>query len=309
MSIFFLYWVLFLWSRLSLANMVTKSTKLCVAISGANGFVAKTLRKSLQEQNIGFIGLARKNFKKYPNETKIITKDFAEKKLPTRLLHCNAFIHLIGVGKQNRFSNFENTNVNLTKKIIKLCKKAKIKKIIFNSGLGVSKYSKTDYFISKYKAEQEIINSGLDYTIFRPSYIIGKNDLLTKNLKKQKKNGIIQIPGSGQYVFQPIFVGDVAEIILQSITSKKFSCKIIDLVGPKIISYNKFIKLFAGSTKTKKINLETAYYDAIHGSRNYDVDDLNLLIGSFIGNYKKLKKLSGLNFTSFQKILDSCSSS
>ena len=68
----------------------------------------------------------------------------------------------------------------MTKKIIKLCKKTKIKKIIYISGLGVTSKSTSAYFISKYKAEQEIIKSGLDYTILRASYIIGKNDSLTK---------------------------------------------------------------------------------------------------------------------------------
>ena len=63
---------------------------------------------------------------------------------------------------------------NLQKYIINMCKKAKIKKIIYASGLGVNASSSTGYFISKYRAEQLIINSGLDFSIFRPSYIVGK---------------------------------------------------------------------------------------------------------------------------------------
>jgi len=99
------------------------------------------------------------------------------------------------------------------------------------------KKTTSSYFISKLKAEQLIVNSGLDYTIFRPSYILGTDDLLSQNLKKQIKKGFITIPGSGNYKLQPISVNDVAKIILQATTSKKFSKKIIDLVGPETVSF------------------------------------------------------------------------
>ena len=48
--------------------------------------------------------------------------------------------------------------------------------------------------------------------IFRPSYIVGKNDLLTKFLKKQISNGMIEIPGSGNFLMQPIYINDVMQI-------------------------------------------------------------------------------------------------
>ena len=99
------------------------------------------------------------------------------------------------------------------------------------------------YFISKHKAEKLIVNSGINYTIFRPSYIVGKDDLFTKYLKKQMKKKIIKIPGSGAYSIQPIFINDVAKIIHLSITQMKFKNKILDLVGPEHITFEKYIKL------------------------------------------------------------------
>ena len=56
----------------------------------------------------------------------------------------------------------------------------------------------------------------------------------------------------------------------------------------------------------KKINLEHAFYDAINNpSSPYGVDDLNILLGNFKGNFKTLKKLSGLEFTQFENVLES----
>ena len=287
-----------------------EKSALNIAITGANGFVAKNLRKFLKNNKIPSVCFARKHFKNYSLETKVISSDYSENKILPKLKKCDVLVHLIGIGKQTVNSDYLPVNVELTKKIVRLCKKAKIKKIIFNSGLGVSKDTSVGYFISKYKAEQEIVNSGLDYTIFRPSYIIGKDDLLTKSLNAQIKSGKVIIPGSGNYKLQPIFVNDVAEIMLQAITSKKYSKKILDLVGPEIISFEKYVKIFINNKKVRiqKINLESAYYDAMHNPKSYfGVDDLNILVGNFIGDFNKLNKISNLNFTNFRNVLQSSS--
>ena len=149
-----------------------------VAVTGANGFVGKNVRKFLYKNKVRVLGISRKNFVKYSTETKAQSKNLLEQRLQKKLKNYDALVHLIGIGVESSGSTFEEINVNLTKNTIKLCKKSGIKKIIYISGLGVSKNNTSSYFASKYKAEQEIINSGLDYTIFRASYIIGKTCLL-----------------------------------------------------------------------------------------------------------------------------------
>ncbi|RDJ32122.1 MAG: NAD-dependent epimerase/dehydratase family protein [Crenarchaeota archaeon] len=280
-----------------------------IAITGATGFVGKNLRKFLSKQNIPVVAIGRKNFLTYKNEIKVVTKNYSED-LSSKLINCSCMVHLVGVGKQTFDNNYHDINFLLTKKILQISKKAKIKKIIFNSGLGASKNSTTDYFISKYLAEQEIIKSGLDYTIFRPSYIIGTSDHLSKNLKKQIRSGVIKIPGSGNFPLQPISINDVVKILFYAATSKKYSNKLLDLVGSEIISYEKFVKLFVSSTKTiiKKTDIEIAYRDAIRNpTSQYGVDDLHILVGNFIGSSKKLKQISNLEFESFRNILKSSS--
>ena len=278
-----------------------------IAITGATGFVAKNLRKFLSKQNIPVVAIGRKNFSIYKNEIKVITNNYSDD-LSSKLNHCSCMIHLVGVGKQTFDNNFYEINFLLTKKILEMSKKSKIPKIIFNSGLGASKNSTTDYFISKYLAEQEIINSGLDYTVFRPSYIIGTNDHLSKNLKKQIRSGVIKIPGSGNFPLQPISINDVVKILYHAATSKKYSNKLLDLVGNEIITYEKFVKLFVLSKKSiiKKINIEIAYRDAIRNpTSQYGVDDLHILVGNFISNSKKLKQIYNLDLENFRNILKS----
>lgn len=279
-----------------------------VVVTGASGFVAKNVRKYLSDNNIKLVSLSRKDFKKFKNEIKIITKNYDEKIILSKLKNSDALIHLVGIGKQTIDNDYNLIHVELTKKIINLCKKSKINKIIYTSGLGVSPNTSLGYFISKYKAEKLIVDSNLDYTIFRPSYIIGKDDHLTKYLKKQIKTGQVLIPGSGNYSIQPIYIDDVVRIIFNSITQNNFGKVTLDLVGSESFAFKKYVKEFSHGTnaRIKKINLETVYHKAISNPKSeFGVDDLNLLVGDFKGDYKKLKNISKIQFSSISKLLKS----
>jgi len=279
-----------------------------IVITGASGFIARNLRKYLSEKNIKLISISRNDFKQYKNEHKVISKNYDEKNLLSKIKNSDALIHLVGIGKQSIKTDYDMINVEFTKHIVNLCKKAKIKKFVFTSGLGVSSNTSLGYFISKYKAERLIINSGLNYTIFRPSYIVGKDDQFTKYLKKQIKKGKIEIPGSGHYSIQPIFINDVVKIIFQSVLQTKFRNKIIDLVGPECITFEQYVKLFSKGTQTsiRKINLEDSYHSAITNSNSdFGVDDLNILIGNFKGNHNKLRKITEMKFQSVVELLKS----
>jgi NADH dehydrogenase len=280
-----------------------------VVITGANGFVGKKIGEFLSKNGFQVVSIVRNGKKKTINFGQVVTtKTFSENNLVSKIKGFDVLLHFIGQGKQTVNSDYEQVNVSLTKNMINLCKKAKIKKIIYISGLGTNEYTTLGYFISKYKAEQEIIHSGLDYTIFRASYIIGKyDDPLSKNLLAQMKKSKIIIPGSGNYRFQPIFIDDVAKVVLKSITENMFLNKILDLVGPQIISYNTFVRKFIGGKKIKikKIDFELAYHDALHNKGVFGVDDLSIMIGDYVGNYRKLAGLSKMKFIRYDEVLKS----
>lgn len=275
-----------------------------IVITGANGFVGKNVGTMLSQNGFKVTGIVRKGRITFGKT--VLSKDLSESNLAQKIKAATALLHFIGKGEQTVESDYQKTNVSLTRNAIELCKKSGIKKIVYISGLGVDKKTTLGYFISKYKAEQEIMRSGLDYTIFRSSYIIGTDDPLSQNLRQQIKKGTIIVPGSGNYRFQPIFISDVAKIIIKSITSKSFSNKILDLVGPQTIRYNQFVQNFAGKkTKIKKIDFEKAFHDALHNKGCFGVDDLSILVGDYVGNHKKLAKLAKMRFTICGNVLKS----
>ena len=260
------------------------SLKNIIAISGVTGFVGKNLTKYFDKNKISYLSVTRKLF---------------EKNQVPSLQQCSYFIHLVGTGTETTENSFNQANFQTTKKAIEICKRSKIKKIIYFSGLGVSKDSTSNYFISKFNAEQIIINSGIDYTIFRPSYIIGKDDYLTKNIKKQIKKKKILIPGSGKYIIQPISINDVSRIVHVALSSKKFSNKIIDLVGPKKIYFKQFVKnsITKPSIKLVRVPLKDAFLNVGSNDFPYGIEELNILLGNFEGNHQKLENLCGIKFS------------
>lgn len=287
---------------------VNKTNK--IAITGASGFVGRNVGQFLARNGFDVIGIVRKGKKRTIDFGQaVLSEDLTEKDLVSSVRGSIALMHFIGTGKQIADSDYETVNVGLTKNVVRLCKQANIKKILYNSGLGVDQKSTLGYFISKFKAEQAIMESGLDYTIFRPSYIVGNNDPLSRMLINQMKNNLITIPGSGRYRLQPILVSDVARIVTKAIHGKQFSRNVIDLVGPQIVSYNRFVRDLIGKKRIRirNVDFEKAYHDALRGKNpHYGTDDLSLLVGDYIGNHKRLAKISGIVFTKYEKMLEAC---
>jgi len=118
-------------------------------------------------------------------------------------------------------------------------------------------------------------------------------------LKKQ-----ILIPGSGKFLLQPISIDDVCKCITVGLHSSKFSNKIIDLVGPREITFQKLVtKSVSSKIKIKKINLESAYKSALNDiGFAYGVEDLNILVGNYVGNHKKLQNLCNFKFQKIESL-------
>ena len=62
---------------------MVKSLK--IVVTGSSGFIAKNLRKYLSEKNIELISISRNDFKNFKFETKIISKNYDEKKLVKKI--------------------------------------------------------------------------------------------------------------------------------------------------------------------------------------------------------------------------------
>lgn len=149
-----------------------------------------------------------------------------------------AVVHLASVIDRKDEQDFRKVNIEGTKNVVDLCKKNKVKRLIFLSSLKVFSRLNNLYNESKKEAEKIIISSGVPYIILRPSMVYGPGD--KKNIKillKLSKTFPI-MPGL-KFRMQLLFVDDLAKIIMGSLILPPN--QIINIAG-RTVSYMDLLK-------------------------------------------------------------------
>lgn len=165
-------------------------------------------------------------------------------------------INLAGIIQEKRGQSFQSIHIDGTRNLITEAKAAGVKRVFLQSALGASMDSKARYQSTKAIAERIVIESGITYTIFRPSLIIGPWDGVTLKLKAiiESASPFIPVPGPGMAKFQPIYVGDWVKCVMEVIKddSGQYDNRIIELGGPVQLSYNEIVKTLADALGVKK---------------------------------------------------------
>ncbi|MBI4159211.1 NAD-dependent epimerase/dehydratase family protein [Candidatus Woesearchaeota archaeon] len=219
-----------------------------IAITGATGFLGRHLIAKLKGKPVKC--LIRKE---YPRFKVNITKgDLADKKaLESFTKNAKVVIHLAAAIDPKDKEEYQKVNVEGTRNLIEACKKNKVRRIIFVSSMASTKTHLDDYGKSKSEAERLLLNSGLELTILRPSFIYGKDsNSMEKLLSFLHKFKVIPIVGDGEYKFRPVHVDDVVNAILSCINNKKSINKAYDILGKTELTFNEFI-----DTVCKKYNI------------------------------------------------------
>jgi uncharacterized protein YbjT (DUF2867 family) len=146
-----------------------------------------------------------------------------------------------------RFSHgsttFEKAVAN-TKILFDAAREAGIQRVVHVSITNPAETSRLPYFKGKAMLERALIDSGLSYCIIRPTVIFGTEDILINNIAWLiRRFPVFPIFGSGTYQLQPIYVEDMADLVVQAGQSHENS--IIDAVGPDIFTFEELVRLIA----------------------------------------------------------------
>ena len=275
-----------------------------IFVSGAGGFVARNLRAALAAAGFHLVSASRSAQDAAAGEIMVRTSDYTEDHIMRYVSGCHTAFHLVGSGIQSPGMPYQNANHAITGSIVRICRKAGVRRIVYLSGLGVSERSTLGYFVSKHMAESEILRSGLEYTILRPSYIIGRDDYLSQELERQIKTGAVIVPGSGRYLMQPVSIRDTVNI-LATTAGGALQNMTLDLVGPQAVSFAKFARMFAGGRASLcHTDMEEEYRRAILGEdAPYNIDDLCIMTAGYTGDHDSLRRATGIQFQSIPQML------
>jgi uncharacterized protein YbjT (DUF2867 family) len=144
-------------------------------------------------------------------------------------------------------STFEQAVQN-TATLFACAKAAGVRRIVHISVTQASAASDLPYYRGKAQQEQALADSGLLYSIVRPTLVYGKEDILVNNITwLLRKFPVFPIFGSGQYQVQPVFVEDLARIAVASAAEP--GNVILDAIGPETFSFEDLVKLIASKVK------------------------------------------------------------
>lgn len=139
-------------------------------------------------------------------------------------------------------------------KIVKACEKMEVKRSVFVSTTGIFTKLNPESKGIRIKAEELIKESSLDYTIIRPTMIYGtpKDRNMWRLVNQLKRLPVLPILGTGEYLQQPVYVKDLASIIISAYESTVSIKKAYNMSGAKPLTYNDVVDI-TGKALGKKV--------------------------------------------------------
>ncbi len=229
-----------------------------VAVTGATGFIGRYLTQALVERGRPVRALARDARKAgrvlpQSDQVEIVEGDiFDAASLDELCAGAGAVVHLIGIRCEKRPAvTFERLHVEATKNAISAAKRAEISRYLQMSALGTRPEARSAYHQTKFAAEQAVRASGLDWTIIRPSLVIGPDGEFLQMARGwatgdeqpylfmpyfESPRAMMKeapIPGTSEKpVVQPVMVEDVAEAFCRAIEREDAIGEVYPIGGP-----------------------------------------------------------------------------
>ncbi|MFQ5691299.1 MAG: SDR family oxidoreductase [Gemmatimonadota bacterium] len=126
--------------------------------------------------------------------------------------------------------------------------RAGVERIVHISVTNASVESPLPYYRGKALQERTLIDSGVPYSIVRPTLVFGKEDILVNNIAWLiRKSPIFPIFGSGEYRVQPVYVGDLAAIAVAHAGDSTSAT--LDAIGPETFTFEEFVRLVAAQVR------------------------------------------------------------
>ncbi|HET6465856.1 MAG TPA: complex I NDUFA9 subunit family protein [Nitrospiria bacterium] len=228
-----------------------------IFVTGGTGFVGREIVRQLH--GVGhkvrcLVRDAERARRLLPPDVELYSGDLNDSQgLAAGVKECQAVIHLVGIIVEKGRSTFERIHVQGTEDLLKATAEARIRRFIHMSALGSRPNAPSRYHQTKYRGEQAVIQSGLDWTIFRPSVVFGPGDQFVNLLARIIQSApVVPVIGRGESRIQPISVRNVASCFALAVGNQLSYRKIYELGGPRRLTYNQIYQIIARVLNKKK---------------------------------------------------------
>ncbi len=165
---------------------------------------------------------------------------------------CASVVHLIGSVAPKKGERLEELHAGQTRNLVTACKNASVKRIVMITSLGASRNANNTYHMTKWMAEEEIRQSGVDYVILRPPLLIGRvvGNRDSKLVRRYREiiigKKVVPLINGGKNNVQPLFVGDLVEAIYQCLQPDRVNVlgRELEVGGPEVLTLRQFVEKF-----------------------------------------------------------------
>jgi uncharacterized protein YbjT (DUF2867 family) len=157
-----------------------------------------------------------------------------------------AVVNLVGVLHERGVRTFDRAHVELPRLLVTACKAAGVRRLLHVGALGADAAGgPSRYLRSKGQGEAVVCESGLDWTVLRPSVVFGPEDHFLNLFAKLSRMFPVLALGASEARFQPIHVGDVAQCLVHALDDDATIGQRYNLCGPKVYTLRELVR-YAG---------------------------------------------------------------
>jgi uncharacterized protein YbjT (DUF2867 family) len=170
----------------------------------------------------------------------------------------DAVVNLVAIIKEKGDVTFEKMNYEGSVNAVNAARQAGVRRFLQMSALGAGNLPDFPYHYTKWRAENYVRDSGLDWTIFRPSIIFGpgeKAQFVTQLADVVRKAPVIPVVGDGRSRFQPVHLDDVSDAFIAALGDPATIGQTYELGGPEVLTYEEILDECAAALGKKKPKL------------------------------------------------------
>lgn len=239
-----------------------------ILVTGGTGFVGQALIRQLVAQGKTVRTLLRPS-QSSPNLPRGIPVEVAvsslndERSLRAALKGVDTVFHLAGSERNGSKADLTGVDIAGTRMLAQAAAQAKVERIFYLSHLGADRASAFALLKAKAIAEQFIIKSGINYTIFRSGPIYGPGDQFTTGLARllRMSPGVFLMPGDGSTLLQPIWIEDLITCLLLSLGEPQTLNQIYSIGGAEYYRFREIVEILLQKLSIKRflISIQPPY--------------------------------------------------
>jgi uncharacterized protein YbjT (DUF2867 family) len=165
-----------------------------------------------------------------------------------------AVVNLVGIMNVNGLNTFDAVQAFGPGAIGRAAKAAGVQRFVHVSALGLHDSSASHYAQSKIKGEDAARAAFEGTTILRPSVLFGADDdFFNKFGALARLSPVLPLIGGGATKFQPVFVGDVAEVLARGAEGALKAGETYELGGQEVMSLREIFEFVVKTTNRRRL--------------------------------------------------------